>query len=106
MTEEMGDKQTEGKLDWSLLPWEPLREVVKVYDFGARKYDSFNWHKGVVYSKLWASMLRHMTQYWLYGERDDKESGCHHMAHVVFWCFAFMTFDGEERSPLDDRRYL
>ncbi len=35
-----------GKRDWDLVPWRQLEEVVKILEFGARKYDRWNWQKG------------------------------------------------------------
>ena len=103
---EMGDKETEGKLRWDLLPYRAVEEVVKVYTYGCIKYDDWNWYKGIPYTKLFGGMMRHVMKYWIYREEIDEENQCHHLASVVFYCLAFMTFDfeGRGRDSLDDRK--
>jgi hypothetical protein len=40
-----GKKFDSGKLDYTLVPWKQMDEVVKVLMFGAKKYDRDNWKK-------------------------------------------------------------
>lgn len=104
---EMGMKETEGKLRWDLLPFGALEEVVRVYTYGAEKYADWNWYKGIPYSKMFAALQRHLVRRWVYGEVRDPESSCHHMASVVFWALAFITFDKEARGiELNDSRQI
>lgn len=66
----------------------------------------WNWHKGIPYTKLFGAMMRHLMKYWVYREDIDEENQCHHLASVVFYCLAFMTFDFQGRNTglLDDRK--
>lgn len=84
-------KETEGKEDFSLIPVGPIAELGRVYTFGATKYDRDNWRKGRPFTDCYAAMLRHLFKWWN-GETFDVESGCHHLAHVAFWCFTLIEY--------------
>lgn len=75
-----GMKETHDKLDYTLLPWTVLDNVVKIMEYGAIKYGRFNWKKvpRIEYVK---AGLRHVTAY-LKGETVDKESGFNHLDHA------------------------
>ena len=36
-------KKDDGKLDWSLLPIDAVEEIIKVLEFGSKKYSGWNW---------------------------------------------------------------
>lgn len=76
---------------FSLLPRGPLGEVARLYAFGATKYDDNNWRKGYAWHLSSDALERHLAL-WLAGEDTDEESGCHHLASVVFHAFALMEF--------------
>jgi hypothetical protein len=76
-----GKKNDAAKLGVHLLPPGPLCEIAKVLDFGAKKYDPWNWSKGMAWSRLYAAMLRHLWAWWR-GETLDPETGLNHLAHV------------------------
>ena len=82
---EKGLRYNEGKLRWSLLPLEPIMEVIKVLEFGAKKYAKDNWKKFTKQEtdeNCYDSMMRHI-QAWRGGETHDVETGLPHMAHVM-----------------------
>lgn len=87
--------------DFSLLPWDQLAEVARLYAFGAAKYDRNNWRKGYDWHLSFASLMRHATAWWE-GEFDDEESGCDHMASVVFHALSLMYFR-QHHPSLDNR---
>jgi hypothetical protein len=79
-------------------------EVAKVLAFGAEKYAPRNWEKGIKYSRLYASALRHAHAY-LSGEYRDPETGLSHLAHFAC-CLMFLasyTHRGFDAGPFDDR---
>lgn len=80
-----------GKLRWGLMSWPALREVVKVLEFGANKYASWNWTKGLSWSQCFDSLQRHLLA-WYEGEDRDPETGLSHMAHVVCNAMFLMHF--------------
>lgn len=89
----VGVKGDVGKLRWSLLPDGVVREVVKVLEFGAKKYQVDNWQKvPEPRTRYYDALIRHVEAWWL-GERKDPESGCHHLAHAVCCGFFLMWFD-------------
>ena len=96
-----GRKYDTGKLRYTLLPWTAVNEVVKVLEYGAKKYAPGNWQK-VLYPKLRYSdaAMRHLVAYGL-GERNDPESGLHHLAHAV--CCLLFILD-VEKAGADPRR--
>lgn len=73
---------------WDLLPVAPVREIVKVLTFGAKKYDDHNWRKCAHLSTYYAALQRHVTAFWE-GEDNDPESGLSHLAHAGC-CLLFM----------------
>lgn len=77
-----GRKFDAGKLDYTLVPWDGLEEIVKVLEFGAKKYARDNWRyveKADV--RYLAAAFRHMIAY-NQGEKTDKETGLSHLAHA------------------------
>ena len=66
---------------WSLLPWEVVEDVVKVFTYGAKKYEDWNWLE-VEESRYWDALERHLTAN-RKGEKLDKESGRPHLSHAL-----------------------
>lgn len=74
----------DGKLMWELLPLTIIKEVVKVYTFGAKKYAPNSWQNlENGYERYKAAMLRHLVAF-EEGETHDPESGIHHLAHLIW----------------------
>lgn len=86
---------------FDLLPVGPLRQVAEHYGKGAMKYSSNNWRRGYEWSKSYAALQRHATQFWG-GEDFDEETGSHHMAAVAFHALALLEF-ATEHPDFDDR---
>jgi hypothetical protein len=97
-----GSKYDEEKVPVDLLPPDPLWEVARVLEFGARKYDGWNWYKGIKYTRLYAAALRHMWQ-WFRGYNNDIESGLSHLAHACCCMLFLLQQIIEDRSELDNR---
>lgn len=96
-----GRKDDNGKLRFDLIPVGPLEELANVYTFGASKYADHNWRKGIVYSRIFSAIMRHMWAFWR-GEDKDKESGLPHLVHAAWGCFTLLEFL-KSRPDLDDR---
>jgi hypothetical protein len=101
-----GLKYDDGKARWDLLPMGALHEVTKVYTFGVGKYEAWNWRKGIVYSKCFAAIMRHLFAWWWDREERDAESGCHPLSAVVFYCLNIMQYEQDQAHGLDDRPSL
>ena len=80
-----------------------LAEVARVGDFGAKKYGQWNYKCGMPWMKLAGSCSRHLTA-WIIGETYDKESGLHHLAHMVY--DGLMLLDYAARNKGQDDRYI
>src|SRR3990167_8572215 len=77
-----GSKYDLGKSRMSLLPFEALRAVGDVLAYGASKYNSHNWRKGMKWSRIQDALLRHYERFSM-GEERDTESGYLHTAHLA-----------------------
>ena len=97
MTE--GKKYDTDKLDYSLVPWRAVDEVVKVLMFGAAKYQRDNWkHVSNGKRRYSSAAYRHINAM-MEGEWRDVESGLPHAAHAVC-CLIFILWLGDE-TPTD-----
>lgn len=94
-----GDKN----FGYSLLPWEAVDELAKLYAFGANKYTANNWRNGsgLGYLRCFNAMFRHLVA-WIGGSDMDSETGLHPLASVAFYCFAVIYYEKTGRK-IDDR---
>ncbi len=94
----VGEKKDNGKLRWSLLPFDALREIVVVLTKGAEKYTPGGWafveNARERYSD---ALLRHVTAY-LEGERLDPEFGTHHLANGGCCLLFLLALDLRKKS--------
>lgn len=76
-------KFDDGKVDWSLVPFEALEGMAQVLEFGAKKYDRWNWTTGggFKWTRILGSCLRHIFAF-MRGEDNDPESGLSHISHA------------------------
>jgi len=92
-----GRKDDNGKLRYDLVPKGTWAKVVAVITFGAGKYGDENWHMVVEKNpeKYYAAALRHVEAWWD-GEKNDPESGEHHLAHAICCALFLMWADLEK----------
>lgn len=91
-------KKDHGKLMWDLLPWNQVEKIVDILTFGASKYGPNQWQtveNGK--DRYFAAMMRHITTWWG-GERNDPESGKHHLAHAGCCLLFLMWLDDQPRG--------
>lgn len=91
-------KNDEGKLQWSLMPFEQLEDVVRVLMNGAAKYKKDNWKKCDDITRYQDALMRHVTAY-IEGKKFDTEIGgdnLHHLAHAICDCLFIMYFERAE----------
>lgn len=79
---EKGLRYNEGKPRWSLVNFKSILPMVRVLEFGAKKYGDENWKLGLDKNPLLESAMRHLTAI-IDGEEIDSESGLPHSAHVM-----------------------
>jgi len=77
-----GRKFDKDKPDYTLLPWDAVEEIVKVLDYGAKKYARDNWrYVDDAEVRYLAAAFRHLAAY-ARGETADPETNLSHLAHV------------------------
>ena len=85
-----------GKPRYDLIPSLALKRVADLYARGAEKYDDWNWAKGQNYSRVMASLERHLHAF------KQGETSEDHLAAVVWNALAIMHFQETGRTELDD----
>lgn len=75
--------------------------TAQVMTKGLVKYPGSQWKKGMAWSKVSASLLRHMFKF-MAGEDLDPESGLPHIDHVASNCM-FLQEYFRKHKDLDDR---
>ena len=97
-----GVKYDQEKIDWTLLPFDTLKQVVEVLELGAKKYAPDNWKKVLPPERYIKAAFRHLIDY-QYTSKIDDESGKSHLAHAVC-CLLFKMWhdDNEDSMNLDD----
>ena len=94
-------RDDDGKAPIHLIPPEVFTALAAVYDFGAKKYAPRNWEKGMDWSRVYSSAMRHLLAFWS-GEDFDEESGFPHVWHALWNCAALVCYLGTHPER-DDR---
>ena len=81
-TKGTGLRFNEGKIRHDLVPAIAQNEYAKVLTVGAQKYAERNWEKGMSWSKVVASLERHLNAF-KRGEDIDPETGLYHTAQIM-----------------------
>lgn len=70
------------KLRYDLIPTSTTKALAQVLTYGAKKYKPNNWQNVDDPDRYVAALYRHLEA-WRDGEKVDKESGLHHLAHAL-----------------------
>lgn len=96
-----GLRFNEGKTRHDLVPTFAQEQYAKVLTKGAEKYAERNWEQGMKWSKVLASLERHLNAI-KRGEDFDPETGLYHSAHVM--CNAAFLTEYYKIYPQGDDR--
>lgn len=91
----------DNKTRWDLIPVLPLKRLADLYQRGMEKYGLGNFELGMPFSRVYASMFRHLME-WRQGHREEDA-----LAGVAWNAFALMLYEerirsGELSRELDD----
>jgi len=105
MTQEKGTgtalRLNEGKPRYDLVPAYAQEQYVRVLTKGSEKYAPRNWEKGMAWTKVIASLERHIKAI-KNGQDYDEETGLLHSAHVM--CNAAFLTEYYKIYPQGDDR--
>ena len=100
---EVAHKFDNDKSRIDLIPPKALKEIGDVFNYGAKKYESYNWAlgKGLEWHRLYAAIQRHLNSFW--DGEDIDESGFTHLSHAA--CSLLMLMDLYYHNHGIDDRY-
>lgn len=101
LNQNKGSKHDNGKAPIHMIPEDAILGMAEAFAYGAKKYDRFNYRKGIDLTRLTDSLMRHVLAY-LKGEDIDPESGLHHTKHILANA-AMIEFVRINRPEHDDR---
>jgi hypothetical protein len=84
-----------------LIPPEAIFAMGTMFRHGAEKYDDRNWEKGMKWSRVFGSTIRHLWAWWG-GEDIDPDSKQPHL-YSAACCVAMLIAYRERKAGTDDR---
>ena len=107
-----GKKYDADKIRLELLTGEFLYSIATIMTFGAKKYDAWNWSKGMKWSRVFGALMRHMWAWYMgrgptyhnfaFGDLDE-ETGQSHLWHAGCCLMFLITYEmrgiGEDDRP-------
>ncbi len=97
-----GQKDTKGKLRYDLIPPEAMQALAEVYSLGAKKYEDRNWEKGIPFNIALGALKRHLNEFELGNMINSNDGTLAHLAHVMWWSVALVTFIRRNRDDLNN----
>jgi hypothetical protein len=85
-----------GKGRFDCIPPTVLRRLAELYERGATNHGAHNWAKGIPFSRLVDSAMRHFNQF-REGKTDED-----HLVQCLFNIIAIVHFQENGRKDLDD----
>ena len=81
-----------GKPRFDLIDPIAMRGLATALTFGSAKYGDHNWRAGMPWSKVVASLQRHLNAF-ASGEKFDPESGLSHLWHLQANCMFLANYE-------------
>ena len=91
-----------GKPELDQIPYSAIVECSKAFTFGKNKYGKFNFRRGMPYSKLINSALRHIYKFNESEDFDDESITVTHIGHAMA-NLAMLVYVYQNMPELDDR---
>lgn len=100
---EQGKRDNAEKLRWRNIPMFLLEPLIKVGQFGEKKYTTFNFLKGFPINDLLDCAKRHLSQFENpYEPDEDHESKQSHLCHAA-WNLLIAAYVMKYLPQFDDR---
>lgn len=99
---ETGGEKGEKLASFSLVPSDWLWALAEHYGKGALKYARKNWQRGYAWHLSCDAHDRHYHA-WRMGERDDPETGSHHLLAAAWHLIALWWFEKHGKGTDDVR---
>lgn len=87
----------EGKPDFTLIPYGPLKRIALRFGIGARKYSKFNWQEAPDTQTYKESLLRHTLQY-INGDTDED-----HLSAIAVNSMILMWLEDNGKNKKDTK---
>jgi len=97
-------KFDDAKLRWHLMPEAALEEVLKVLEFGAKRYGDLNWLEHadeVQWTRYMNALERHLKRF-KRGTDKDPDSSNYELAHIACNALMLLTLQLKNKGT-DDR---
>ena len=88
---------------YDLIPAEFEDALATHYGRGAAKYADRNWERGYAWGLTYRACRSHLNL-WQRGERDDPETGTHHLICAIWHLIALYVYDMRGLGTDDLRR--
>lgn len=96
-----GKKFDDGKPKMSLVARSLLVAIATIMEFGLEKYGRDNWKGGMIWSKPYDAVQRHLTDWWE-GKSLDPETGKSALWHAA--CEIMFLIEYEQKNLGQDDR--
>ncbi|HET9285762.1 MAG TPA: dATP/dGTP diphosphohydrolase domain-containing protein [Candidatus Angelobacter sp.] len=107
-----GAKWDSDKVRIELFPGDALFAISQVLTFGAKKYASRNWEKGISWGRVFGATMRHAWAWWqgklpthksfLFGDLDE-ETKMSHLWHLGCCVVFLIAYEMRGMTQFDDR---
>lgn len=96
---EQGKKLDSDKPRFSLIPQGTLQPVIRVLEFGAKKYSENNWRNVEnARTRYFDAAHRHLDAWWN-GQQVDSETNESHLAHAICCLMFLLAMESDKKRP-------
>ena len=99
MSSPKAERKNEGKIDYTIIPWEGMEDVIKAFKQGEKDYGRDNYRKGdgLTLQSYRESMFRHLVAS-ANGIEFDENSGADHIGHLAANCLMYLWQKQHEKN--------